>query len=410
MSNLDYKFYFVTFNEFAKYGKAYYRDILYQNSGPKARMYLDTVRYFGANRLFARNGKWDIPWDIQIMPGLEMPKYESNFKNSFAEVTDQRALEIKKMIHETGAKIAVYYSGGIDSLVCVVALLKNLTAKELQHVSIGLSSESIIENPDFFNRHILKKNLNFFDSAKVRYSDLMEPNRYIISSDTGDSIFGTEYGTGFYYMFNELLQQVSPSSKRNLEGLHSKIAHADTHFSVFADMLIAYFDLPEVPSFGKAFYEKMVENINSATVPVHTVHDFFWWWIFNLKFCECAVRGALYYSSQKNCKSFLEETYINWFSSQQYQLWSMNNNNNGQKIKGVSAATYKWVAREYIYSYDQNEWYLRHKLKISSLKNIIQRNESKIQRIFGISTNYDIYTYDKPELRDFISQRLSSYG
>ena len=42
----------------------------------------------------------------------------------------------------------------------------------------------------------------------------------------------------------------------------------------------------------------------------------------------------------------------NWYLWPAYQQWSMNNNNNGQKI-GYGAGTYKKVARDYIFELDK---------------------------------------------------------
>ena len=94
---------------------------------------------------------------------------------------------------------------------------------------------------------------------------------------------------------------------------------------------------------------------------IHSLHDFFWWLIFNIKYLNCAVRGSLYFNDRVEWKTAMDRI-VNWFGHNDYQLWSMVNNNNGQKIKKTQAS-YKWAAREYIYDLDKNDWYKFFKIR-----------------------------------------------
>ncbi|MBY0554286.1 hypothetical protein K2P97_07140 [bacterium] len=406
--NPDHKFYFVSFISRQRLRRI---DITshYNDYGKEAQFYLDVADFFGVNRIVPRSGEWNLPWKINLMPGLEMPLYDAGFSKNFEQVSDERALEIKKLIQASNAKITLYYSGGIDSVVSLVALLRNLTDEELQNITIALSSESIIEYPEFFHKYIHNK-LKIVDSAHVKYSDIQNAGGYAITADQGDSIFGTELATELYYNYKDLLANLSGQMRSKLENYESKVSSREAHYSDYADILIKFFELPGSPEFGAKFYERMKLNIQTSGASVYTLHDFFWWWIFNLKYSECAVRGALYYSDGEDLKKCLHETTINWFNGRDYQLWSMANNNTGQKIRGTTAASYKWAAREYIYSFDKNPWYFRHKLKVSSLKNIFERTQAKTTRIFGMDQDYKVVTYMDPGIEVFMHNQLSKFG
>jgi PP-loop superfamily ATP-utilizing enzyme len=49
------------------------------------------------------------------------------------------------------------YSGGIDSTLVIISLLKNASEEERNNITILLSENSIGENPNFYKDHILGK-------------------------------------------------------------------------------------------------------------------------------------------------------------------------------------------------------------------------------------------------------------
>lgn len=385
-------------------------DRLYPTLGPEGKFQIDLARYFKKNRFISRKGDWPTPWNLQIIPGFEMPEYDPSFKLSFSEICDRRASALRALINKTGARVVIYYSGGIDSTTCLVSILKNFSAEELSFIDVAMSAESIVENPRFFEKHILGK-LNIVDSHKLKYSDIQKSGNYAVTSDQGDSIFGTELGTQMYYSYHQILSNLSLASQNKLKNYHLKVSDEKTHFSEYADMIIAYFELKRTPGFGKAFYEKFLHNIRTSNVPVHSLHDFFWWYIFNLKYMECALRSALYYYNGDNREKAINNTIFNWFHSEDYQKWSMVNNNNGQKIRGITASSYKWSAREYIHAYDKNDWYFKYKLKVSSFKNIVLRHEDYLNspHIFAMDNHYNIYDLRDADVNRFLEKTLIDF-
>lgn len=380
---------------------------LYPKLGPEGRFCLNVAAFFGKNSFIARQGSWKSPWPVEVLPAFAMPTYDPDFTTDFTTVSDLRAKDIAGLIRQKDARVTLYYSGGIDSTVCLVSLLRNLSPDELKMIDIAMSSESLIENPYFFEKYISGK-FRIVNSASVRLSDLKTSGQYAISCELGDSIFGTELGLNLLHSYDELLAKLPQATRTRLAGLHGKVGDAGTHFSEYADLLIAFYQIERDPQFGRLYFERIQAQIKSAEQPVLSLHDFFWWEIFNLKYVECALRSSLYYYAGHDRARAVNEQIINWYNNDNYQKWSMKNNNNGQKFDGASALGYKWAAKKYIYEFDKNPWYFRYKTKLPSLKSILYRNEALLNEdsIFAMDTDYRLHYYNDPQVRLLIEQGL----
>lgn len=387
-----------------------------------SKNYLNLSRAFTYESFSPRQGVWETPWTQKIAVEHEMPVYDPNFSLTFSEVTDNRSHEIKKIINDTDKKIVIFYSGGIDSTVCVSSIIKNFNKEELSKVSIALSADSIIENPNFYNKFI-KNKINTFDSSEKIYSDLVDMGYICISCDLGDAIFGTELGTKMYSQIDYLCQELSDYDKKIISSIQHSISDPDVHYSKFKPIIVAYLNrclsskvknLTDIDqNFGNYFYEKFDKNIKTSSVTVHSLHDFYWWIIFNIKYFHCAFRPGILYSTGPEKKNLFEKKIINWYGNKEYQLWSMKNNNNGQKIKGRTQSSYKWAAREYIYDLDHNDWYFYHKIKIGSLPFVIRQNYKKYFKefdpIFGMDTDYKMLYMGSKGVDELIVNSLYNF-
>lgn len=384
---------------------------LYPKLGPEGRFCLNVARFFGKNSFVAREGSWKSPWPVEVLPAFRMPAYDPDFTPDFSSISDRRAADIGQLIRQKGERVTLYYSGGIDSTVCLVSLLRNLPPAEIKMIDIAMSSESLIENPYFFEKYISRK-FKIIDSSAARLSDLKNTGQYAISCELGDSIFGTELGLNLLHCYDELLARLPVTARLHLAGLRSKVSDAGTHFSEYADLLIAFYQIERDPQFGRLYFDRIQAQINSVSQPVKSLHDFFWWEIFNLKYVECALRSSLYYYAGPDRARAVNEQIINWYNHDDYQKWSMKNNNNGQKIDGAAPLSYKWAARNYIYEFDKNPWYFRYKTKLPSLKSILYRNEALLNEdsIFAMDTEYRLHYYSDPKVRLIIENGLLNFG
>jgi len=400
----------------------------YNQAAPGGKFAIDLARRINPNRFVSRDqSEWSLPWPQEMIPKYKMSQYQPEFSMSFSDVTDTVAQEYKRRINEHGHKFAIMYSGGIDSQVMLTSLLRNLTVEELKNVAICTSIGAVIENPMFWKKYVAGK-MTILDSLKLKYHDLITMGYYPITADDGDCIFGTVFGLNLYHDWEKFAAAANftDEQKSHIRNNIGKFNDPTYHYSNFKDLLIAYMAIPpnqtwpivgqENPNanFGKLMYEKYDLNAQTTPVPVNSLHDFFWWLIFNVKMLNCGVRGALYYND------FIEperaiHTIENWYNNDLYQKWSMNNNGNGQKIQH-SPATYKVAAREYIYEFDKNKWYKNFKLKLESMALVTQRQQvnetgpfgAPVGR-FGITKDYQMLQLNDPSVQNYIKHHLSVY-
>ena len=407
------------YSMFSVNNRSYKKHVLPHLSGSVSNdlmLLVDSSLAFKYDSFQARVGEWSKLWDVGVDPSCKMPP-NSKFTESFDDVSDRSAYQLLEFFRTKNKnRIIVYYSGGIDSTIVVCSILRNFSTADLKYVDIALSMESIIENP-YFYEHYIKPNFNVVNSAEHFYGD--RSDAVYVSADSGDAMFGTELGLKFYQWFDSLNHQLC------LQGQVQRIDNfdpTDTHYSKIQQELILFFNNLRTPiqfdnftpadtgyNFGKEFYSKVEHNIRTSGFTIETVHDFFWWIIFNLKYVHCALRPAVLYNFAPNKKAFIEDSLYNWFGNAEYQLWSINNNNTGLKIKGSSPATYKFAGREYIYKVDGNTWYKHNKTKLASLPSIIVRNYkdnfSYLDTVFGIdSESYDSVHIDGDQFKTMLTK------
>jgi hypothetical protein len=408
----------------------------FDDLGEGGRFHCNLSRAYGVEAYLNRYGTWSDPWTTAIEPSLIMPKYDPQFNLTFSEVTDRRALDLKKVITDTGKNIILSYSGGIDSTTCLVSILKNFNAEELKKVKISMSADSIVENPIFYLKYI-KDKIETYDIMKNMFTDYVDNDIGIpVTADLGDWIFGTELGVKMYSQIPELEKIINKTSSKFYSDRYYKISSTECHYSTYRDILILYFNknfergIKNLESqyftpknltqtnktdlmFGELLYEKIHKNILTSDIPVHSLHDFFWWSMFNMRFAWGSFRAGMNYGSADNMKHMLNGKILNWYGSTEYQLWSMANNNTGEKINGTTQSSYKRASRNYIYEFDKNKWYYDHKMKLQSLPIVSRRNWKKnfnnFDKKFGFDSNYDVLKLDQPGINEYIQSGLMSY-
>jgi hypothetical protein len=423
---LDDTLYFSSLN-FNGYQNNFLEDT-YKSTSEGGKFVIDLARRLNPNRFISRNSsEWTLPWPQEIIPKYGMIDYDPTFNLSFEEVCDIKAADYARRIREYNEKFAIMYSGGIDSTVVMVSLLRVLSAEELKNVSVCTSVGGIIENPNFWKKYIFGK-FNVIDSSTTKYDELINKGYTPVTADDGDCIFGTVFGLSVYYNWQAMLDksEISLDSKKFISNNIHRFSDPSIHYSKFKDLLIFYLNIPPNqrfpmvgqetpnPNFGRLLYDKFDLNCRTAGLPINSLHDFFWWLIFNVKMLNCGVRGALYYNDSIDPNRAIHAI-DNWYNDPVYQHWSMNNNNNGQKIGG-GPATYKKAARDFIYDFDKNDWYRSFKLKLESMgSNVVHQGvhldslNGRPTARFGITKNYDLLSIDSPDVQEYIKYHLDNF-
>jgi len=406
--NVDDKLYFSNIEISTNKQKDFWNDVRNQSSDG-GKFYIDISKRIVPNTSVSRcSGQWSTPWNQSIIPGMEAPEYNPSFNKLYSDITDARALEIKELINQ-GQKFALFYSGGIDSTLVLFALIKNLTEEELKSLAICASVDSIIENPNTWEKYISGK-FKIIDSKKNWLSDVILAGYRPITSEPADQIMGNLMAITMYHNYEGLIRHLSPSVKYNLQKIKNKISSEDTHYSAYKDLIsrhLAYDTSVEGLKFGRILYEKYNKCIQTSPWPTHSLHDFFWSTYFNLKYTNCVIRGALYYNTGVPKKECLDAI-IPWFHTTDYQQWSMVNNNNGQKIRNT-LASYKYASRKYIHDFDKNDWFFYFKTKLESLTNILRYDVSDMGTNVGVDTNFQMLSFEDKSIKDYFIHHLLNY-
>ena len=318
-----------------------------------------------------------IPLNYKLLPHLALPEYRK-LEKSFAQICDERAIELYTRAETNNKKLAVMYSGGIDSTLIITSLLKNLTPKQLKNVVVLMNEESIIENRNFYYDHI-SKNLKCVPS--FNYGLYITSHEYLlISGEQADQLFLPN-------IFMDFLE----FSKKGLDVTSKPLEQTK-------GLLIDYFDyaIPDYKEKDSAENIYKIFDMTSASCPVgiNNIQDLLWWHVLVTKWQSCYSRMLGFLPNPNEIE--FETGYTTFFCNDEFQLWSMNNRD---AIIQNSMTTYKYVQKDYIFDYNKDEQYYKEKKKTGSLGSAVRRKKPftwlDLQMNFGynIPTD-DYYNYD----------------
>jgi len=305
---------------------------------PGMSQYRSFSRYFSSGIVpIDRSNTISTPFNMTLMSCLEMPNYEVT-DISYDDCCNSRA----KQILNTGKKLVVFWSGGIDSTTMLSALLKNSTKEQQQNISILMSNESIIQNENFYN-DIICGNLNIIPSHDcVNY--LGNDDYVCVVGENNDELFGTN----FIYALTRL-HDISILNKEPSDVLLSFTLNSNKMMAIDNDIT----QISNNIAIMKSITAK-------CPVKIDNIFTYFWWLNFCLMWNVSYTR--IMSLSKQNVKP--EENYISFFNTKQFQLWSMNNINN---IDISSWKTIKQIAKDYIFSYYPDENYKQNAIKKSHI-------------------------------------------
>lgn len=267
---------------------------------------------YGANILDRTN---TIDFGFKYKTLTPIPEFVT-FLESFEQVCDARANQLVALAEEKNCNISLMWSGGIDSTVALVSLLRTAKTNKLKVI---LSKASIGEYPKFYkeviqtelpNQHLVLENPKLaLDSRDIN-----------LTGEIGDQIFGS-----------------------------AAIFKAFKKGKVFE---------PYQSYISSEFLDRLYTQLSKCPIKLSTTFDFLWWFNFSMKYQN--VQFRLYPSVQLPFG-----TITHFFDTNEFQLWSLNNPD--KKIK-TTIQSYKYIAKDYIYSYHKDDNYRDNKLKVGSLQ------------------------------------------
>lgn len=307
------------------------------------------------------------PIKIDVIPACAMPSFR-HISTSFDELCQIRARELLDHAKNTNRKLVIMYSGGIDSTLIVVSLLKIATEKELkENVIILLNQYSIAENKKFFHEHIIKKCK--VESSYLFHAFLGNDKYVVVNGEGGDQLFGSAVSAGIFidkgadYIFQQ------PT-----ESIISEIFNSQMNDMVAAEKIANVL--------GKV--------IAAAPIPIETIYHYFWWINFALKWQSVYARTVAYVEPLYQSTVKPEQNYFIFFGPPEMQLWSMNN---PDKLVKDNWASYKFHCKDIIYDYNKDADYRDNKLKMGSLISVV--STKPIAKALG--NNWQFYNDKYPE-------------
>jgi hypothetical protein len=293
-----------------------------------------------------RTGTINIPLKTEILDFLKMPEYRK-YDKSFDEICDDKARELLNRLGNR--KLAVMYSGGVDSTLILCSLIKNATKEELKRVVVLLSNESIGENPNFYYNYIIK---NFECVSSYRFPYFLGDDNYLfVSGENADQLFGSQVNDSFTKEnpYTDLFKTMNEAEGQIMDYFNIKL---DASNKKYAEPMMLIF-------------KKMVD---AAPIELNNVYKFFWWINFVTKWQSVYVRILPYSMNKTTLK--LEENYTTFYCSEDFQLWSMNNTDKFSEIDSAG----KRIPKQYIVDVNGDKEYL-NKPKFGSLAHLVKRKE-----------------------------------
>ena len=347
----------------------------------------------GLTDLRCRSGEFTTPWNAtspyrQILPDLTIPE-----TRTLADLIDSRANEIYNNAQKLNKKIMIMWSGGIDSTTVIISLLKAIPANQHKDIlSICMTSDSLIENFFFYKNFISPSKIPIVHKLSVDFSDTFLNDYILLHGDPADALFGS--GS---IKFRPLLED-------------------EKYLLPYKDNMRLIYSLGNLsPNSWNFLVDKITLNLEQTNLDqIVTIADWFWWQYINFKwegslwrpFHGAGLRKDHTSSiSKDNTITYLENTF---FNTESFQRWSYTNIHN---FYPGGIVGHKQEIKNYIFEFDRNSVYRKHKTKSASLPiDLINDVEDILwERPVYYDENWTGHTLQDPEVYSSILTQLQDY-
>lgn len=316
--------------------------------------------------LVDRYGSVIMPFQPDLYEQFKFPLIDKNFKKTFEDLMLERANEILKKQEITQKPIYLFYSGGIDSTAIVVAFLKILSINEIKNkITIVLTQESIAEYPKFYYE-IIRPNFKIISADNIE--ELINESNIVVSGSQGDKIFGTDH--------------IGKIFKLGLEkNLFSKL---DKKF------ITQYYIIRGLSeNAADTWFNILREQINDINFDIKTNFEYLWWFNINYEW-QSEFFLFILRSKLKLTEKFINENMYAFYGTTGFQNWSVHNQDKKILDRWTS---YKFPAKNFIYTYTKDKDYHDYKVKLVSAGRLFQ---GKLMPL-GLTESFDILTEIKED-------------
>lgn len=354
-----------------------------------AKKWLGVDSTIGINHFSPRVSGFPTPWTQHTLaPELQTP-YESSL--TLSDLVGQRAKHYVDASVKTNKKIAVLWSGGIDSTVVLSAFIKNYNQQLNDTIVVYMSTGSVLENP-YFYKHFVEPNFEVRSIHHLRLDDDFFNTHLMITGENGDSVFG-HLGVEFSQLVDQGLGS-EPWKK-----------HVDKFYKIY--------DKPYMPGFGKWFVDHCcqdVENKKLSGIELNSVVDWSWHELMEYGWYHNILSPMVYYrydfkslTFAKHREEFLDSAFFNTVEFQNWSYWNCVN-----QIWNQGIATHKLAPKQYIFELDKNQQYLNTKKKEMQSRQFFFKGKELQNPVF-YDQDFVGYSMHEPFIADAIKIRLEQY-
>jgi len=270
---------------------------------------------------------------------------------TYEQLCDDRARELLQRAEDLDMPLYVSYSGGIDSTLVLVSLLKNAGPAQKARIAVLLSEESITENPRFYEEHI-RGQLRVLPGMKLPI--LLGGPGIFSSGELNDQLFGSDI-------------VASLISMAGTESIHAPYT---------SETIVQLFDRSIRDETTSRHLVSILERVkNAAPISLATNYHGLWWFNFAMKWQSVYLRALSFAHPSRAhliSESYAQTHIAPFFGTDDFRVWSMQNLH--EKIKG-DWASYKWLPKEIIYAFNRDREYRDHKLKKGSLSRLVRQQQ-----------------------------------
>ena len=256
---------------------------------------------------------------------------------NFGEVSIDSANQLWSRSKNEDRKIALFWSGGIDSTVALVSLIQT-NPNWCKDLIVYTSDYAVtVEYPLFFNTFIKDKVKTVFLSGKDFFNpELINDKVIVVDGTCGDQLWGCN-----------VLQKIIDKAHTPYKSLYTN--------PVFLDLFI-HKNQPAIKSKTIEYIENLVSNF---PVETKTIANLYWMLTFTHKWDIVRLRHS----------SFIQDINkfggINsFFNTENFQRWTMTNPDLRLQRDWK---TYKQPAKDFIYQFTGDDDYRINKLQHESM-------------------------------------------
>lgn len=323
-----------------------------------------------ANAFFHdRSNSIKTPVNSRSLDFLKLPEFK-NISYTLEEACQKRCVELMNHSIRTNKKLVIMWSGGIDSTTILVSFLTSCSKEDIKNnIIVLLNDLSIEENPQFYHKHI--KNVFNVDLSDKYPKYFYTKNYMVVTGEGNDQLFGSSLTPLYIYKYGNK-SILSSDFKSNLIELYSEILSN----KLGADKVSFYKDCEKI-----VHIQSIITD--NAPIKIDAVYKFLWWINFVTRWQAVYIRLSCIKDVAINQVEY-ENNYFMFYSSEDIQLWIMNNTD---KLISDRWSSYKLPCKEIILTFDKNYQYYREKVKIGSLSNLFTNKKN----IFALDTNMKMY-------------------